>query len=74
MTEITTTAKITCPECGHIEEVEMPLDFCQIRWECPSCLVTVKPKKGFCCVFCSYADTLCPLKQKERESVADNDQ
>lgn len=63
MTEIKTTARITCPECGHIEEVEMPLEYCQIRWECPNCLATVKPREGFCCVFCSYADTLCPAKQ-----------
>jgi hypothetical protein len=63
MTDIKTKAKITCPECGHIEEVEMPTDYCQIVYECPHCLATIRPKKGFCCVFCSYADTLCPPKQ-----------
>ncbi len=63
MTDIKTNAKITCPECGHIEEMEMPLDYCQISYECPQCLATIRSRKGFCCVFCSYADTLCPSKQ-----------
>ncbi len=28
-------------------------------------IVTLVPKKGDCCVFCSYADTKCPPRQME---------
>lgn len=57
-------AKFTCPECGHAEEVEMSTNACQHFYKCTKCGEAVTPKEGDCCVFCSYADSKCPPKQK----------
>ena len=65
MKKIITRARLTCPNCQATSEVEMPTDFCQFFYECPNCHVVLRPKKGHCCVFCSYADIPCPPKQKE---------
>jgi hypothetical protein len=32
-------------------------------YECPACHVTLKPKPGDCCVFCSYGDKRYPPVQ-----------
>jgi hypothetical protein len=64
MTEIKTRSNLTCPECGFTKELEMPMDYCQISYECENCKTTLTPKEGTCCVFCSYADIPCPPKQK----------
>lgn len=63
--EIKTTATITCPFCGHDQISEMPTDACQHFFKCEKCEKTMTPKKGDCCVFCSYADSKCPPKQIE---------
>ena len=63
MTELRST--ITCPSCGHAQETEMPTDACQYFYTCPACSVTVQPKPGDCCVFCSYGSIKCPPKQIE---------
>ena len=63
--EITTRAILTCPTCGTYQSAEMPTDVCQFFYECVSCKTILKPEAGDCCVFCSYADTLCPSKQLE---------
>jgi hypothetical protein len=51
---------ITCPECGHVKEETMPTDACQWFYECEQCKVVLRPKKGDCCVFCSYGTNKCP--------------
>ena len=51
---------ITCPHCGHEEEETMPTDACQYFYECKSCHEVIKPKKGDCCVYCSYGTVPCP--------------
>lgn len=51
---------ITCPHCGHQETEQMPTDACQFFWDCPKCGEKLKPKKGDCCVFCSYGSVPCP--------------
>ncbi len=61
--EVLTRAKLTCPECGSGQEVEMPTDACQFFYECVNCHSILRPKPGECCVFCSYADRRCPSKQ-----------
>lgn len=63
---IKTKTKITCPNCGFVEIVEMPTDSCQISYKCMNCKTLLVPKKGDCCVFCSYAEDPCPPKQIER--------
>jgi uncharacterized Zn finger protein len=60
-----TTATITCPHCGFEKQEQMPTDACQYFYRCTNCGQLLKPKAGECCVFCSYADQVCPSKQGE---------
>ncbi|MDR0230327.1 MAG: hypothetical protein LBI72_14885 [Flavobacteriaceae bacterium] len=55
---------ITCPNCGHITTEEMPTNSCQFFYECKACQTILKPKKGDCCVYCSYGDIKCPPMQQ----------
>lgn len=66
MKTIKTTAILTCPECSKAQSVIMPINACQYFYRCVHCGQMIKPKEGDCCVFCSYSDTKCPLKQLER--------
>jgi len=61
MVELTTI--ITCPVCGQSKTETMPTDACVYFYECIQCHTMLKPKKGDCCVFCSYATVKCPPKQ-----------
>lgn len=54
---------ITCPECGHKKEEEMPENNCQFFYKCESCQAIINAKHGDCCVYCSYGDTPCPPAQ-----------
>jgi hypothetical protein len=60
---VATKATIICPECGHASTESMPLDACKFFYPCQSCNTTLRPRSGDCCVFCSYADQMCPPKQ-----------
>ena len=62
--EIVTKTRLTCPECGYMQEMEMPVDSCQFFHKCVHCGSILRPKPGDCCVFCSYADHPCPPKQR----------
>ena len=66
--EVVTKAGLTCPECGLVQDAEMPTDACQFFYECARCNAVLRPKPGDCCVFCSYADVPCPSKQLGRAS------
>ncbi|MFC1695757.1 GDCCVxC domain-containing (seleno)protein [Pseudomonadota bacterium] len=55
---------LTCPRCGHKSRDKMPTDACQYFYDCPSCGPLLKPKKGDCCVYCSYGDVKCPPIQQ----------
>ena len=59
---------ITCPVCGHEETEIMPTDACQWFYECKRCATLLKPEKGDCCVFCSYATVACPPMQQSSGS------
>ncbi|MEE8474151.1 MAG: GDCCVxC domain-containing (seleno)protein [Myxococcota bacterium] len=59
------SATLTCPECGHRKRESMPVDACQFFYDCEGCGSRLKPKRGDCCVFCSYADVRCPPVQAE---------
>jgi hypothetical protein len=64
--KIRTEATITCPHC-HYQAIEtMPEDRCQIVYVCKNCEAILKPQRGDCCVFCSYADVPCPPIQEEQ--------
>ncbi len=54
---------ITCPICSFRKEEQMPNDSCQFFYECSNCHHLIKPKKGDCCVFCSYGTVKCPPVQ-----------
>ncbi len=57
----------TCPECGHSKEEIMSQDSCQIFYECENCSTISKPKKGDCCVYCSYGTVNCPPIQADEK-------
>ena len=63
--ETITKTTLTCPQCGHVQTAETPSDACQFFYECVNCKTVLRPKEGDCCVFCSYADSKCPMKQAE---------
>jgi hypothetical protein len=65
--EILTNSIITCPNCGHKKEEEMPLDSCQFFYECENCKKLLRPLAGDCCVYCSYGTVRCPEKQKAED-------
>lgn len=62
--EIQLQSRLTCPNCGHEETETMPTDACQWYYECKACGTLLRPKKGDCCVFCSYGSVACPPVQQ----------
>ena len=58
---------LTCPSCGTARTQTMPTDACQFFYECPGCKTLLWPKRGDCCVFCSFGSVPCPPIQKQRE-------
>jgi hypothetical protein len=54
----------TCPSCGVAKVEIMPTDACWYFYECTGCHIVLKPKKGDCCVFCSYGSVPCPPIQE----------
>ena len=58
------TATLACPACGHRSVEPMPTNYCLRFYDCPACKTVMKTKPGDCCVFCSYADKICPPKAK----------
>jgi len=54
---------VQCPECGFRSTERMPTDYCLVRYECKNCGYIMTPKKGTCCIFCSYGDVKCPPMQ-----------
>ncbi len=63
---------ITCPSCGFRKEELMPEDSCRILYECENCGAILRPRKGDCCVFCSYGSVDCPPVQRERSCCRHN--
>jgi hypothetical protein len=64
MKTIKSKSIITCPNCGFQKKETMPEYSCQFFYECESCKTILKPKKGDCCVYCSYGSVKCPPIQK----------
>ncbi|HME28910.1 MAG TPA: GDCCVxC domain-containing (seleno)protein [Pseudolabrys sp.] len=60
---------IICPHCGHSTLERMPLNVCQIFYDCRGCGARLKPKSGDCCVFCSYDSVPCPPVQAKQTGV-----
>jgi len=66
--ELILESEITCPKCGYKKMETMPIDACQWFYECENCGAILKPKKGDCCVFCSYGTVPCPPMQQGSDS------
>lgn len=56
--------EITCPKCGFKKTEIMPTEVCQIKYTCTKCKAELFPKKGDCCVFCTYGKHKCPSMQE----------
>jgi hypothetical protein len=56
-------SELTCPECGHKQKELMPTEVCLLKYTCTGCSKEFSPKKGDCCVFCSYGTHKCPSMQ-----------
>jgi len=61
--EIIRDSTITCPVCGRCSKETMPVDACQLQYECHHCHALLTARPGDCCVFCSYGDVPCPPLQ-----------
>lgn len=68
MPDLVRNSVLQCPECGHAERLEMPVDACIFFHACNACGVILRPKAGDCCVFCSYGSVPCPPEQARRLS------
>jgi len=51
---------VRCPNCGCRTEETMPMNACVFFFECPGCGARITPRRGDCCVFCSYGSVPCP--------------
>lgn len=67
---ITRNSVITCPDCGFSKLEIMPTESCLWFYECTNCKSVLKPLKGDCCVFCSYATFPCPPIQAGADTCA----
>ena len=65
MSKINLQSTITCPYCGFEKEETMPVNFCQVKYKCTNCGITIVPKSGDWCVYCSYGTEKCPLLQEK---------
>lgn len=66
-------ATITCPRCGGVSTETMPTNACQYFYDCRHCGELLRPLRGDCCVFCSYADVACPPMQEAHRTGASGD-
>lgn len=59
-------AELTCPYCGHKEEVEIPQNGCLAFHKCEKCekLISVPEVSDNCCVICEFSDKTCPVGNK----------
>ena len=56
-------SELTCPHCGLVHRESMPTESCLFFHECPGCHALLRPKRGDCCVFCSFGSVACPSVQ-----------
>lgn len=64
------TSVLTCPQCGFAADETMPTDACLYFYECTRCHALLRPKRGDCCVFCSFGSVPCPPIQRARDCCA----
>jgi len=61
------TASINCPQCGHIQPIEIPAGKCLPFYRCQACQELISAPADVCCVICAYADKKCPSSAKSAE-------
>lgn len=66
MREPQRSSTLTCPQCGHRATETMPVDACWFWYDCHGCGELLAPRRGDCCVFCSYGTVPCPPIQQQR--------
>lgn len=59
-------SQITCPVCNFQKTEQMPVNACQYFYQCDNCRNIIRPKKGDCCVYCSYGSVKCPPMQEDK--------
>jgi arsenate reductase len=52
-------AKLKCPFCSFIQEIEIPEDKYLAFHSCPKCGEMIFTPGGSCCVICGYSDKVC---------------
>ncbi|MFH1283812.1 MAG: GDCCVxC domain-containing (seleno)protein [bacterium] len=57
-------ALITCPECRHIQEIEIPQNSCLPFYTCKKCKKTISAPGNSCCVICAYSGKKCPVSHE----------
>jgi len=57
--------KVTCPECGQKDDMEIPTKSCQESYVCSHCGKTISAKES-CCVFCDYGEGKCPASEEHQ--------
>ncbi len=70
MAEVIRESVLTCPFCGEKRKETMPTDACWFFYKCSHCERVFKPKRGDCCVFCSYGTVKCPPVQRAESGDA----
>ena len=60
---MTLQSVVPCPRCGFAKSETMAQDACQIVYDCEGCGAVLRPKRGDCCVFCSFGSVPCPPRQ-----------
>lgn len=68
MSEVILRSIIACPHCGHQSEEMMSTDACQWLYKCKGCGTVLRPRRGDCCVFCSFGTVKCPPMQLNSHS------
>ena len=66
MTAAVLESVLTCPQCGTTSSETMPTDACVFFYNCGGCGAKLRPKRGDCCVFCSYGSVACPPVQEQK--------
>jgi hypothetical protein len=59
---------VACPECKHVQPMQIPSGSCQAFYKCEGCKKMISAKKT-CCVFCDYGDRLCPVAEHSKGDV-----
>jgi ssDNA-binding Zn-finger/Zn-ribbon topoisomerase 1 len=65
MSKVDTRATLTCPECNSRQDAIMPSEQKQHFYKCSNekCEANISSSEDECCIFCSYSNKKCPIKQ-----------